>query len=68
MNLEDLKNPELQEKLKTAKSPEEIFAIAREEGYELSDKELEAVSGGSSWCSIVCGIVECTDDDYGGDY
>ena len=37
MNFEDLKSPKLQEKLKSAKTPEEILAIAREEGFELSD-------------------------------
>ena len=63
MNFEDLKNPELQERLKAAKTPEELLEIAREEGYELSDDELGAVAGGSDWCSIVCGIVKCTDDD-----
>ena len=46
MNFEDLKNPELQEKLKAAKTPEDILALAQEEGYELSDSELEGISGG----------------------
>jgi len=36
MNFEDL-TPELQEKVKAYKTPEEIFALAKEEGYELSD-------------------------------
>ncbi len=49
MNFEDLKNPELQEKLKAAKSSEDILAIAKEEGFELTDDQLEAVSGGASW-------------------
>ena len=46
MNFEDLKNPELQEKLKSAKTPEELAAIAKSEGIELSDEKLEALSGG----------------------
>ena len=32
-------------------TPEEILALAREEGYELSDEELSAVSGGGMDCS-----------------
>ena len=31
------------------KSPEELLALAKEEGYELSEEDLDAVSGGSSW-------------------
>ena len=49
MNFDELKDPELQEKLKSAKSPEDILAIAKEEGFELTDAQLEAVSGGSDW-------------------
>ncbi len=45
MNFEDLA-PELQEKVKACKTPEEILALAQEEGYELSDESLEAISGG----------------------
>ena len=49
MNFEDLKNPELQEKLKAAKTGEELVAIAIEQGVELSDEQLEAISGGADW-------------------
>ena len=52
MNFEDLKNPELQEKLKSAKTPEDILAIAKEEGFPLTDDQLEAVFGGSDWDQI----------------
>lgn len=48
INLEDL-TPEQREKAKACKTPEEILAMARDEGFELSDEELAAVSGGSSW-------------------
>ncbi|MDO4404734.1 MAG: Nif11-like leader peptide family natural product precursor [Atopobiaceae bacterium] len=49
MNFEDLKNPELQEKLKSAKNVDELVALAKEEGVDLSDKQLEALSGGNGW-------------------
>lgn len=50
MNFDDL-SPELQEKLKAAKTPDEIIALAKEENYNLSDEELEEISGGLSWNS-----------------
>ncbi|MBQ9000416.1 MAG: Nif11-like leader peptide family natural product precursor [Eggerthellaceae bacterium] len=48
MKFEDI-NPELQEKAKACKTPEDILALAKEEGYELSNEELEAMSGGGEW-------------------
>jgi predicted ribosomally synthesized peptide with nif11-like leader len=43
---------EQKKKVKAAKTPEELLAIAKEAGYELSADQLEAVSGGKlSWCS-----------------
>ncbi len=45
---EELGN-DLQEKVKACKSPEEILALAKSEGYELSDDELAAVNGGGSF-------------------
>lgn len=50
MEFKDLTD-EQKEKVRTAKTAEEMLAVAKEEGYELSDEELEAVSGG--W-SIPC--------------
>ncbi|MBQ9003217.1 MAG: Nif11-like leader peptide family natural product precursor [Eggerthellaceae bacterium] len=47
MNFDDLTD-EQKAKARSAKTPEEILELAKEEGYELSDDELEAVSGG--WC------------------
>ena len=38
--------PEQREKAKSAKTPEEILALAQEEGYKLSIDELDAASGG----------------------
>ena len=48
MNFEDL-TPEQQAKANAAKSPEDFLALAKEEGYELSDAELEEITGGSYW-------------------
>ena len=65
MSLEKLKaflekvkgDPSLQEKLKAAKSPEDVVGIAKEQGYEftadkisLSEEELEGVAGGGVGC------------------
>ena len=33
-------------KVKACKSPEEILSLAQAEGFELTDEQLEAVSGG----------------------
>lgn len=46
--------PEQQEKAKGCKSAEDILALAAEEGYKLSDEELEYVSGGDWGCQNVC--------------
>jgi len=53
MRLADL-TPEQMERAKACKTPEEILELAKEEGYELSDEELEAVSGGDWDCWTVC--------------
>ena len=45
MELKDL-TPEQQEKAMACKTPEEFIAFAKEMGYELSEDELEALSGG----------------------
>ena len=50
MSFEEL-SPELRVKVKACKTPEEILALAKEEGHSLSDEELEAISaGGEDWC------------------
>mgnify|MGYP002626667600 CR=1 FL=1 len=45
VKFEDL-SIELQEKAKACNTSEEILALAKEEGYELPDEGLDAVSGG----------------------
>ena len=57
MNLEDI-SPELQERAKACKTPEEVLALAKEEGYELSDEQLESVAGGWNDCegNNKCGV------------
>ena len=42
-------------KLKNCKSQEELLALAKTEGIELNDEQLEAVSGGCmTYWSLVC--------------
>ena len=53
MNIDNLDlSPELREKAKACKTPDEMLALAKAEGYKLSEEELAAVSGGGTWsCS-----------------
>ena len=51
MNFSEL-TPEQQEKARACKTPEDMLALAKEEGYELSEEDLVAVSGGASWDCI----------------
>ncbi|MBR2834645.1 MAG: Nif11-like leader peptide family natural product precursor [Coriobacteriales bacterium] len=50
-------SPELQEKARACKTPEELLALAQEEGYELSDDELASIAGGKKWYD--CDAVKC---------
>lgn len=63
MNTKEL-DPAVKAKLKGCETPEEILALAQEEGYELSDSELEGVSGGWGGCG---GYVQqiCDDHNWG---
>ena len=50
---------ELKEKVKAATSADELIALSKESGFELSDDQLDAISGGecwhcpnNSWCKV----------------
>ncbi len=45
MNYDDLSD-ELKAKVAACKTPEDVLKLAQEEGYDLSEKQLEAISGG----------------------
>lgn len=53
------------EKMRACKSQEEILALAKEEGVELTEEQLEAVSGGScngtipAWCPPCAAKYDC---------
>ena len=49
MNFDDLKNPELQKKLMSAKTPDEMVALVKERGVELTDEQMEKIAGGYEW-------------------
>ena len=63
MELKDLSDelgiltPEQMEKAKQCRTPEELFALAKEEGVELTTDQLEAIAGGGiiDWdCPLDC--------------
>ena len=37
------------EKARSCKTPEELLALAKAEGYELTSEEFETAAGGSDW-------------------
>ena len=45
MEFKDL-SPELQAKVQACETPEELLALAKEEGRELTEEELQMVAGG----------------------
>ena len=42
---------EQKKRVSAAKTPEEFMAVAKEAGYELSQSQLNAISGGGCWCT-----------------
>ena len=53
MSFEDI-SPEIKEKALACKSADELVELAKTMGVQLSDEELEAVSGGGSWEDLNC--------------
>ena len=56
MEFKDL-SPEQRERVDACKNPQEILDLAKEEGYELSDAELDQVAGG--WGTYGTKCPEC---------
>lgn len=56
----EMLRPELRERAIACKSPEELLELAKQEGIELSDDQLSAISGGS-WND--CDSNTCNDYD-----
>ena len=50
---------ETRAKAQNCQSEEELAALAKETGVELSDELLEAVAGGKNWCERWCGKGYC---------
>lgn len=49
---------EQRERIRSCETPEELQALAREEGFELSDEELSALAGGADQCApFHCGVL-----------
>ena len=66
MELKDL-SVDQREKLRGASSMEEIVAIAKEEGVELTEEQLDAIAGGVDWLdctSYTCNHTPCDGDSY----
>ena len=54
---------EQKKKIEAAQTPEELLALAKEVGYELSPEQLENVAGGKGkWCFDYCPSDTCMDD------
>ena len=53
---------DLKKKATACKSAEELMALAKTEGIELTDDQLDAISGGFDWIGGSC------ENDTGGDF
>ena len=56
MDFNDI-SPELREKAKGCKTTEELVKLAKQEGIELSDEQIESISGGDWTCWDDCSKV-----------
>lgn len=66
MELKDL-TPEQRASFEACSTPEEILALAKKEGFELSEDQLEQFSGGGFWdSSLKC--PKCGSTDFGSDH
>ena len=61
MNCNDL-SPEMKERALACKTADEIVSLAKEEGVELSEEQLEAIAGGNAW-DCDADSRECRRDD-----
>lgn len=52
MDFEDLKDPEFQERLKSAQTVDDLVELAKNEGVELTDDEVAVLAGGSDWYEL----------------
>lgn len=62
MNFDEL-TPEQKEKALACKTPEELLALAKQEGYDLSEEQLEDISGGA-WGGCTERIWKCSSYTY----
>lgn len=52
MNYEDLTQGQ-REKVASCKTPEELLALAKAEGVELTDEQLQDIAGGGRWEELI---------------
>ena len=43
---------EQKKKVEAAQTPEELLALAKETGYELSEEQMENIAGGINWSCL----------------
>ena len=53
MSFDDL-SAETKAKLLECKSPEDVLELAKSEGIDLTDEQIEGISGGDTWDPIPC--------------